>query len=525
MRARKPLYLFLSLAVGLGLAAFLIHALLSRPASSLKPLPALEMASRDASESRPSSTVNATDAAPETLLVDEGTARESATQPAVEAADRSENFALEGARELLVRVDYPAGTPATEDPALWLIARENAEIVDPRELSMLQGMDPDELRAAKAHEDLADEDRTSFWSRRSLDSSHRAHMPFPPEAKQLVVLLEGNYLYLANLEVLDASSVPGSTRPRRCLHGHCVPHGSAARRRPHHVSGEVRLNGMGARGGRRAAVRARSRSRHGEFDARAVPADTSLVFEVEIENLVSEQQVEFLRLAPGELHEVEAHFRLGSSIRGRVVDPTGKAVANATVWSDGNGRGQFGWRPSQNKTTDEEGRFALHGISAGERRVHADAAGWKGGQSEALTLGEEQDVADLTVTLETGARIAGKVRWPDATPAHGARVLLHQDQGQRGYRWRNTVGTETAAEDGSFAFTGLSDGSYSLEASAERETESHEEAAKGAGSPSHLARWIPSRRERRTSCSTSRRRSRSSDTSSTTSASLSVPSR
>jgi protocatechuate 3,4-dioxygenase beta subunit len=505
MRARKSLYLFLSLAVVLGLAAFLIHTLLSGPASSVPPIGAAGIAGPAPGASPASNTANE-ETATEVPLLDEGSGRASATEPKLASGDRTENFALAGARELLVRVTYPAGTPATEKPTVWLMARNSSEAVDPRELEMLKQMDPEDLvRATQSLQDMDDEDRASFWSRRPLDAGHQARMPFPREAQHLVVYLEGDYLYLPELEVLAAATVSDELTLEPLLggrvHGHCAFPAGVERRDvdPHHVSGRVRLNGMLMRGGGgspRDYERRFDLSPTGEFEARALPPDVSLVFEVEVDNLLSEQRMEFFKLAPGELREMEARFQLGSSIRGRVVDPKGKAVANASVWSEGGERGPFGGRGGRSQSTDEQGRFALQGITSGEHTVHAQAPGWKATESAAITLGEEQDVTDVTVTLETGERIAGSVRWPDQSPAVGAAVQLSQTYGQRGYRWRNTIDTQVSGEDGSFAFSGLSDGAYSLEVSAHKESGPHAESAgteseKTQSTPSHQAHMDP----------------------------------
>ncbi len=503
MRARNPLFLFLSLAVGLALVAFVIHWLLAAPGGTQDPLSGLEIAGAPSVVDGDTTGDAASGDADEAALPDGESTRMSATELPAEIADRNENFALAGARELDVEVRFPAGTPAEENPKVWLFARKGA--VDPTERAMLENMDPqDVLRStgdAEEFEDFLgdDEDHATFWSRRSVDAGHQARLPYPSDAQQLFVLLDGDYLYVTDLTVLDAASAPDTIVLEPVLgariHGRCVLPRGVERRDvdPRKVEGEVELYGLEptrrSKGEPRMFHRQVDLSPTGEFDVRALPANISLAFGVKIDNLLREQQVEAVRLAAGELREVEALFRLGGSIRGRVVDPDGNGVAKATVWSEGSARGAFGRRSGgQRKTTDDQGRFALQGLSAGECRIHAEADGWKETQSEALPLAEDQEIPDLAITLETGSRIAGTVSWPDGSPAPDAELTLYQSEGQRGYRWRNTITNERSAEDGTFAFTGLSEGSYSIEVHALRPSNSDAAEADAPPPMAHLAR-------------------------------------
>ena len=181
-------------------------------------------------------------------------------------------------------------------------------------------------------------------------------------------------------------------------------------------------------------------------------------------------------LASGEQRNVVLPLAAGAHILGRVVDELGSPVANVKVRAllpDGHKRGRH---PQPETETDGEGQFALRHV---ERT--ADSLGLsKEGFLEknpvlalALSDGVRRDVGDLV--LEHGTRFAGHVRYPDGSPAVGARLSaeassIETDAWSALYTRISENNRTTADGQGHFTFSGLPDGfSFDLVARRDRE--------------------------------------------------------
>ena len=149
--------------------------------------------------------------------------------------------------------------------------------------------------------------------------------------------------------------------------------------------------------------------------------------------------------------------------RGAVLGADGQPVAGARVLvgrippatRQVAGFGTVGTPPPQRTATDAEGAFALEGLEPGRLDVQvrtAQDAPWTG--EVTVIVGQ---AAELVVTLEAGATLAGTVHDPGGRPVAGARVMV----GAEGDLATST--TRTAA-DGSFRLTGLQPGLVRVDA-------------------------------------------------------------
>jgi hypothetical protein len=195
------------------------------------------------------------------------------------------------------------------------------------------------------------------------------------------------------------------------------------------------------------------------FELRGVPADMFCSLSLD-PKVVAPEHLPFLQVAPGQKREVAFQFRLGSAVRGRVVDDAGSAVAAARV-SARPSEPKYGFlqQDERETETDEAGAFELRGLQPGalalraESDVHVAA-------TLALEELEDGDVRDaLVLTLGTGAALAGRVTWPDGSPAAGASVAISVP-GVEGPFGTTGPGRRTATTDGDgrFRFTGLAEG-------------------------------------------------------------------
>jgi large repetitive protein len=106
-------------------------------------------------------------------------------------------------------------------------------------------------------------------------------------------------------------------------------------------------------------------------------------------------------------------------VTGLVLTSTGQPAARAHV--RGLVRAPKGPVISNSTLTDSHGRFVLRGLGAGDLHLsatHHVEAGRVGPE-----LLEQGGTRDLTIRLEKGARISGRVFWDDGSPASGVRLL------------------------------------------------------------------------------------------------------
>ncbi|HXM79060.1 MAG TPA: carboxypeptidase regulatory-like domain-containing protein, partial [Thermoanaerobaculia bacterium] len=176
-----------------------------------------------------------------------------------------------------------------------------------------------------------------------------------------------------------------------------------------------------------------------------------------------------VELSEGETKEgIVISLRRGGSLSGRVLDPRGGSLPNASVsWqaagSSGGGAGAMfarfsGGAANTATTTDADGRFRFDGLPTGKVTVVADHSDYL----EASREVDPEKETNVDITLGTGGSIAGSVVGRDGrTPMPGALVSLNQ-QGDAGM----FGGADSARTDGSgaFLFEHLKPGRFKLSA-------------------------------------------------------------
>ncbi len=153
--------------------------------------------------------------------------------------------------------------------------------------------------------------------------------------------------------------------------------------------------------------------------AKAFPAST---LDVAVTHRSFAPKVERLewQLAEGGLAAKDIVLAPGGSVIGIVVDQDERPIPGAAVkyLSDGGRRGRgFGRRGSgstldqllPNTKTDDEGRFELHGVPYGQFRILGEADRYLSTETGSLELKPEEELSELVLRLELGARITGIV--------------------------------------------------------------------------------------------------------------------
>jgi beta-lactamase regulating signal transducer with metallopeptidase domain/uncharacterized GH25 family protein len=106
---------------------------------------------------------------------------------------------------------------------------------------------------------------------------------------------------------------------------------------------------------------------------------------------------------PNESIPFEAVMRKGKTLRGRVVDPAGKAVANASVWL-----GSPSTRGVPNSKTDSDGNFDLKNCPSGKRFVVVSSDAFAP-QMVDVEIDSEQPDSELSIALLPGNSLKAQV--------------------------------------------------------------------------------------------------------------------
>jgi protocatechuate 3,4-dioxygenase beta subunit len=153
-----------------------------------------------------------------------------------------------------------------------------------------------------------------------------------------------------------------------------------------------------------------------------------------------------------------------ASISGRVLAAdTGRPVKRATVNVLGGGRG------GRSTTTDDQGRYAVGELTAGNYQITASKNGFVDaiyGQRRPLqagtpvTLADAQPVNNIDLRLTRGGVITGHVLDEDGEPLSRALVTVQRYQYVRGERQLTPAGGDQTDDRGQYRAFGLPPGDY-----------------------------------------------------------------
>jgi beta-lactamase regulating signal transducer with metallopeptidase domain len=156
-----------------------------------------------------------------------------------------------------------------------------------------------------------------------------------------------------------------------------------------------------------------------------------------------------------------------SLLSGRVLSPDGKPAAGMKVTArlSSSGRRQNAYLSSFNAISDDDGRFAIHGLPQTEfdLAVLDSTKSWSFRPMENLLVRPHQDPV-LTLKMEVSVRVSGTVMGPDGKPVEGAAIsAVADDHGGPGLAHDMTDATghyelRLAGGDACFYFNSLPDG-------------------------------------------------------------------
>lgn len=143
-----------------------------------------------------------------------------------------------------------------------------------------------------------------------------------------------------------------------------------------------------------------------------------------------------LAVADDDAEPVEVGVVLAARVKGRVVDPSGAPVSEATVRVGTGGLDltrltEGGPEPPETEA-DAQGRFDLGGIVPGGTTVTAEAKGWAGSKPHALDLAPGAVLEGVELVLSDGGNIAGEIYDDAGQPAAGRMVMVMATTGMSG---------------------------------------------------------------------------------------------
>ena len=183
-------------------------------------------------------------------------------------------------------------------------------------------------------------------------------------------------------------------------------------------------------------------------------------------------QADGIRIEAGRTQAVELVLSPGVVLAGTVRDEAGQPLAGAYVSAHSDPR-QKGPYYSGDESADD-GSFHLDAIRPGEVVVEVSLEGFLTRKLELGALEGGAKREDLALVLDRGQAIAGRVLWPDGSPAARAWVEIENEVlwGGRDPILELTEGGDQKADsEGRFRLTGMGEGPYRVSAKATRREE------------------------------------------------------
>jgi len=120
---------------------------------------------------------------------------------------------------------------------------------------------------------------------------------------------------------------------------------------------------------------------------------------------------------------IELTLLRGAAVAGVVLDPFGKAVADASVVTQQGGQGNpFNFRGGEDTKTDADGRFTFDGLSPEGLSLVASHSDWASSEAVAVEATAGGSTDDVVIPLRVGAVITGEVFDENGEPDAGQNV-------------------------------------------------------------------------------------------------------
>ncbi len=146
-------------------------------------------------------------------------------------------------------------------------------------------------------------------------------------------------------------------------------------------------------------------------------------------------------------------LRKGFAVSGRVIDETGKPIANAKIGTDWGNWG-FNALGDDKIVSGADGRFQIPALSAGSHVLTATDGEHAPAKSAPLTI-TDRPIASVEITMKAGGVVAGIVTDPEGRPAPFATVRIARNSGDANLEWTGAARQATSNDKGAFELRGL----------------------------------------------------------------------
>ena len=311
-----------------------------------------------------------------------------------------------------------------------------------------------------------------------MDPDGRFRIPVPAEAESAHLAVSGRYLFSkASTQVpLPGIDVELPAELGGWISGRLVPPLDASNDEDDLAEVEVELGpdisaGFNAFELASTAVNQETETdADGNFEFRGVSTTSAVSISARPERLAATRELG-IQVAPGQHLALDVSLAHGATLLGQVADEVGRPVAEAKVWARFRGALGRAVGALRETETDERGDYVLAHVTTGTIEVVASHEGYVQAK---VKLAPEQlrdggRLLGIDLVLEAGASIAGRVSFPDGTPAAGAAVTASPDTSQlnninaMSVDW-NSSSTTTADDQGRFQIRGLSNSRFRVRA-------------------------------------------------------------
>jgi protocatechuate 3,4-dioxygenase beta subunit len=179
-----------------------------------------------------------------------------------------------------------------------------------------------------------------------------------------------------------------------------------------------------------------------------------------------------LRVKAGAIENIEIELQSGARIAGHVQDESGAPIEGVEFAV----RFDMPFAANVVRTRDghnaEDGSFDCFGLPLGALKLQASKEGFVPASFDAGEMHEGDVRRDVVLVLRRGNGVKGRVTWPDGKPVAGGRVELHHVVDDATHRDEHERDRHVQTRhDGSFEFTGLTQGSFIVTALAVPDSE------------------------------------------------------
>jgi uncharacterized GH25 family protein len=182
-----------------------------------------------------------------------------------------------------------------------------------------------------------------------------------------------------------------------------------------------------------------------------------------------EEFIQQMKSVTAPAQNVNVELPLGGRITGKVVDKSSHAPITsfqAGLNTSRSGGGMVFMMPPQLRSfTSDDGTFTLENVPPGQTQLVVNASGYTTGRVPNLTVEDGKTLADVSVEMDTGVRVVGRITGPDGAAVSGASIRQGGAAGGRGMRIP-TDGGVTTDPNGEFVIEAIEPGEKTFQIAA-----------------------------------------------------------